>query len=158
KVGHVEAGLRSFDRSQPFPEESNRRMITCVADLHLAATPASAENLVKEGVRRDEISITGNTVIDALLDTLSRQDLLEGRRCRIPGLADGGSLLLMTLHRRENYLRPGGPGTPFVYPVHKNPNVQEPARRLLGNLPNVHLLEPQPYIPFVDLMSRSTLL
>jgi UDP-N-acetylglucosamine 2-epimerase (non-hydrolysing) len=179
KVGHVEAGLRSGDRAQPFPEESNRRMITCVADLHLAATPANALILAREGVRREEIAVTGNTVIDALLDTLSRTDLLEGRRCRIPGLADGGSLVLMTLHRRENYTRPGGPGTPsalerifdavaaaarefpgtaFVYPVHRNPNVQEPARRLLGNLPNVHLLDPQPYIPFVDLMSRSTLL
>jgi UDP-N-acetylglucosamine 2-epimerase (non-hydrolysing) len=185
-VGHVEAGLRSFNRFHPYPEEANRRMLSSVTDLHLAATPWSADNLVREGVPRHEITVTGNTVIDALLETLGRTDLLEAQR--IPALPrrDGERIVLITLHRRENWMQqPGGakaagPATPrespleetllaiadaaaafrkvhFVYPVHRNPRVQEPARRLLAGRPNVHLLDPQPYIPFVDLLSRACL-
>ena len=176
-VGHVEAGLRSFNRFHPYPEEANRRMLTAVTDLHLAATPQSAENLLREGVRREEIVVTGNTVIDSLLQTLQRRDLLEAHRLRSLPLGEGDRLVLITLHRRENWMasqRPGEaspleqvlgaiaasarefPAAQFVYPVHRNPRVQDPARRILDGLPNVHRLDPLPYIPFVDLLARAT--
>jgi UDP-N-acetylglucosamine 2-epimerase (non-hydrolysing) len=176
-VAHVEAGLRSFNRFHPYPEEANRRMLTTVTDLHLAATPWSADNLVREGIGRDAIVITGNPVIDSLFQTLERRDLLAAHRVREVPLGEGDPLVLITLHRRENWLATAEaagdtpleqvlgaiaaaarefPGTRFVYPVHRNPRVQEPARRRLGGLPNVHLLEPLPYIPFVDLLARAT--
>ena len=179
-VGHVEAGLRSFNRFHPYPEEANRRMLSSVTDLHLAATPWSAANLEREGVRRDELVVTGNTVIDALLETLGRKDLLEQQR--VPALPeqDGERLVLITLHRRENWMQSAAasaaeespleetlhaiadaaaafPDATFVYPVHRNPRVQGPAKRILSGKPNVHLLDPQPYIPFVDLMARACL-
>jgi UDP-N-acetylglucosamine 2-epimerase (non-hydrolysing) len=177
-VGHVEAGLRSFNRFHPYPEEANRRMLSSVTDLHLAATPFSADNLVREGVPRHEITVTGNTVIDALLETLGRTDLLEAQR--VPSLPrrDGERIVLITLHRRENWMSGTAgarespleetllaiadaaaafPQAQFVYPVHRNPRVQEPVRRLLAGRPNVHLLDPQPYLPFVDLLARASL-
>ncbi|HET8948652.1 MAG TPA: UDP-N-acetylglucosamine 2-epimerase (non-hydrolyzing) [Candidatus Polarisedimenticolia bacterium] len=187
-VGHVEAGLRSFNRFHPYPEEANRRMLSSVTDLHLAATPWSADNLVREGVPRKEITVTGNTVIDALLETLGRTDLLEAQRLPALPRKDGERIVLITLHRRENWMQPptaapaGSPAqaaqespleetllaiadaaaafpqVKFVYPVHRNPRVQEPARRLLSGRPNVHLLDPQPYIPFVDLLARAALI
>jgi UDP-N-acetylglucosamine 2-epimerase (non-hydrolysing) len=174
-VGHVEAGLRSFNRFHPYPEEANRRMLSSVTDLHLAATPWSAANLEREGVARGEIVVTGNTVIDALLESLDRPDLLEGKSAwpRQPG----ERLVLITLHRRENWMHMAPqespleetlaaigdaaarfPGTHFLYPVHRNPRVQEPARRILGGRPNVHLLDPLPYLPFVDLLGRASLI
>ncbi|HZN04163.1 MAG TPA: UDP-N-acetylglucosamine 2-epimerase (non-hydrolyzing), partial [Candidatus Polarisedimenticolia bacterium] len=183
-VGHVEAGLRSFNRFHPYPEEANRRMLSSVTDLHLAATPWSAANLEREGVRREEIVVTGNTVIDALLESLDRPDRL-GRQTAFPRQA-GERLVLITLHRRENWMHgaqgAGAPGRAvqespleetlaaigdaatrfpaarFVYPVHRNPRVQEPARRILGGRPNVHLLDPLPYLPFVDLLGRASLI
>jgi len=174
-VAHVEAGLRSHDRNHPFPEESNRRLLSAIADLHLAATPSAAANLLREGLAREDILVTGNTVIDSLLETLSRPELLEKFRFRGLALGPDTPLVLMTLHRRENWMRPAGGPSPleevlsavraaaeefpearFVYPVHPNPNVQEPARRILGNRPNVHLLEPLAYLPFVDLLAKST--
>jgi len=178
-VGHVEAGLRTFDRSNPFPEESNRRMISGVADLHLAATPGAAQNLLREGIPPEEIVITGNTVIDGLLGILSRPELLEKFRIRDLPLGPTDPLVLITLHRRENWLGTSAsrgksplegvllgirdaaeyfPQARFVYPVHRNPRVQEPVRRILGGMPNVHLLDPLAHIPFVDLMSRSTVI
>jgi UDP-N-acetylglucosamine 2-epimerase (non-hydrolysing) len=177
-VAHVEAGLRSFDRFQPYPEESNRRMLSCVADLHLAATPMSAENLRREGVAPADIVVTGNTVIDALLGTLSRSDLLEQHRVRGLRIDPADPMVLITLHRRENWMKAAGAGespleevlraistaagefpkAQFVYPVHRNPRVQEPARWILGSRENVHLLDPQPYIPFVDLMGRASVI
>lgn len=177
-VGHVEAGLRSGNRFHPFPEEVNRRMLSVVTDLHLAATPWGADNLMREGVARTDIVVTGNTVIDALLETLNRPDLLAAHRAAGVELAADERLVLITLHRRENWLAAdGSAGSPledvldaiaatarqrskvrFVYPVHRNPNVQGPARRILGGLANVHLLDPQPYIPFVGLLSRATVI
>lgn len=188
-VGHVEAGLRSFDRFHPYPEEVNRRMLSAVADLHLAATPRSAENLAREGLPRHAVVVTGNTVVDSLLETLGRPDLLAAHRVRELPQAEGEPLVLITLHRRENWLaaHPGGAAGPmaagpaaagaatplegvlqaiaaaarehpwarFVYPVHRNPNVRGPVGRLLGGLANVHLLDPLPYIPFVDLLARA---
>jgi len=175
-VGHVEAGLRSFDRFNPFPEESNRRMLSGVADLHLAATASAAANLAREGIPSDDVVVTGNTVIDSLLEILKRPDLLEKFRVRDLAIGPTDPLVLMTLHRRENWMRPPGggespleqvlsavaaaaaefPKAKFVYPVHPNPNVQEPARRILGGRPNVHLLAPLPHLPFVDLLVRAT--
>jgi UDP-N-acetylglucosamine 2-epimerase (non-hydrolysing) len=176
-VGHVEAGLRSFNRFHPYPEEANRRMLSCVTDLHLAATPGGAKNLLAEGVRRGEITVTGNTGIDSLLETLARPDLLETERVPEPKRVPGERLVLITLHRRENWMAGRDATSPleevltalasaarefpsvrFVYPVHRNPRVQEPARRLLGGRPNIHLLDPLPYIPFVDLMARACLI
>jgi UDP-N-acetylglucosamine 2-epimerase (non-hydrolysing) len=177
-VGHVEAGLRTFNRFQPYPEESNRKMIGCVADLHLAATSTSAENLRREGIKAEDILITGNTVIDNLLDTLGRPDLLEAHRLKDLPVGPSDPLVLITLHRRENYQSAGSDGASalenvllgirdaaesapkaqFVYPVHRNPRVQEPARRILGGRPNIHLIDPVSYIPFVDLMSRATVI
>jgi len=174
-VAHVEAGLRSYDRNHPFPEENNRRLLSAISALHLAATPSAAANLLREGLAREDILVTGNTVIDSLLETLSRPELLEKFRFRGLTLRPGDPLVLMTLHRRENWMRPAGGPSPleevlsavlaaaeefpearFVYPVHPNPNVQEPARRILGNRPNVYLLEPLSYLPFVDLLAKST--
>jgi UDP-N-acetylglucosamine 2-epimerase (non-hydrolysing) len=175
-VAHVEAGLRSFNRFHPWPEEANRRMLSAVTDLHLAATPRSAENLVREGVPRAEILVTGNTVIDSLLATFGRADLRAEHQVRDVPLREGEALVLVTLHRRENWIAPAGwrgpspleqvlqaiasaarlfPQARFVYPVHRNPRVQEPVRRHLSGLSNVHLLDPLPYIPFVDLLARA---
>ncbi|HVR85116.1 MAG TPA: UDP-N-acetylglucosamine 2-epimerase (non-hydrolyzing) [Planctomycetota bacterium] len=178
-VGHVEAGLRTFDRLNPFPEETNRRMISSVADLHLAATPGAAKNLLREGIPPEEIVVTGNTVIDSLLGILSRPQLLDDHRLGDFPLGLPDPLVLITLHRRENWLPNAAlrgsspleevllgirdaaeafPKARFVYPVHRNPRVQEQARRILGERPNVHLLDPLAHIPFVDLMSRSTVI
>jgi len=176
-VGHVEAGLRSRNRFHPYPEEVNRRMLTAVTDLHWAATLGSAENLLREGIPRQDILVTGNTVIDSLLDVLSQPELVERHRTSSVPPLNGDPMVLMTLHRRENWMRDsagGASGSPlerilegvagaarefprvrFVYSVHRNPSVQEPARRILGRLSNVHLVDPLPYLPFVDLLSRS---
>jgi UDP-N-acetylglucosamine 2-epimerase (non-hydrolysing) len=175
-VAHVEAGLRSFNRFHPWPEEANRRMLSAVTDLHLAATRLSAANLLREGVPGETIVVTGNTVIDSLLATLGRADLLAAHRVGEFPLGEGEPLVLITLHRRENWIAPVGskgpspleqvllgiasaarafPQARFVYPVHRNPRVQEPVRRHLSGLPNVHLLDPLPYIPFVDLLARA---
>ena len=177
-VGHVEAGLRSGNRFHPFPEEVNRRMLSVVTDLHLAATPWGAANLEREGTARADIVVTGNSVIDALLGTLARPDLMKSHPASGVDLAEADRLVLITLHRRENWLaHPGAGASPleevfaaiaetarrfpevrFVYPVHRNPNVQAPAKRLLGGLANVHLLDPQPYIPFVGLLARASVI
>src|SRR6185436_932978 len=137
------------------------------------------ENLRREGIKADDILITGNTVIDSLLATLARPDLIEAHRLRDLPLGPSDPLVLITLHRRENYQGAGAsdgasaledvlldirdaaesvPKARFVYPVHRNPRVQEPARRILGGRPNIHLIDPVSYIPFVDLMSRATVI
>ena len=169
-VAHVEAGLRSFDRFHPYPEEANRRMLSCVSDLHFAPTAYAAENLMHEGVPREEIYVTGNTVVDSLLLALEKSQKLDEPR-------SGRRMVLLTLHRREGWDPVGGGRAPiealferigeaarrhpeldFVYPVHHNPRVREPARRLLGELPNFRLIDPLPYVPFVRLMSRATVI
>jgi len=170
-VAHVEAGLRTGDMRQPFPEEMNRVLTSHLAELHFAATEKAAENLRKEGVARDSIHVTGNTGIDAVLyvhDGLV-QGRLRGRR-EWPELDPSKKLILVTAHRRESF---GGgfericralaeladrPDVQVVYPVHPNPNVQDPVQRLLAGHPNVHLIEPLSYVPFVDLMRRAYLL
>ncbi|HEV7271692.1 non-hydrolyzing UDP-N-acetylglucosamine 2-epimerase [Pseudoxanthomonas sp.] len=174
RVGHVEAGLRTGDLWAPWPEEANRRLTAPLSSLHFAPTAQSHANLLAEGVEDGDIEVTGNTVIDALLKVVERieQDasLAEGLAHRFPFLDPDRRLVLVTGHRRENF------GTGFeqicvalktlaergdiqvVYPVHLNPNVQEPVNRLLAGVENIVLIEPQDYLPFVYLMSRSSLI
>ena len=177
KVGHVEAGLRTGDKWQPFPEEINRRIAGVIADLHFAPTEWSRQNLLNEGVPDENICVTGNPVIDALQIVADRPSTLEvlDLFARIglpenPG-APGPRLLLVTAHRRENFGAPMeaiclalrrlaeiyGDSLQIVYPVHLNPNVQEPVYRNLDGLSNVTLLPPLDYLPLVHLMKRAAL-
>jgi UDP-N-acetylglucosamine 2-epimerase (non-hydrolysing) len=171
RVGHVEAGLRTHDKWQPFPEEINRRVAGVAADLHFAPTEWARQNLLKEGIPDSIIAVTGNPVIDALQvvaeQPAPRQvtDLLKEM-----GIGKSGrKLVLVTAHRRENFGSPfegicaalkdlaGRQDVALLYPVHLNPNVQEPAHRLLGNVPNIRLIPPLDYLPLVQLMKRATL-
>ncbi len=171
-VGHVEAGLRTGDIYSPWPEEMNRRLTGSIATLHFAPTEAARANLLREGVDDARIAVTGNTVIDALLTTVERARAGgEGEFSeRFEGIDLDRRLVLVTGHRRENF---GGgfericqalaelsrtPDVEIVYPVHLNPNVQEPVHRILGSLPNVHLIAPQEYLPFLFLMDRAHLI
>lgn len=173
-VGHVEAGLRTHDKYAPWPEEMNRRLAGAVTDVHFAPTEQALANLLREGIAPDTIHVTGNTVIDALLDVAQRVRTDDNLKARFDSqfsfLDAGKRLVLVTGHRRENF------GTGFeniclalrqiasrgdvqvVYPVHLNPNVQEPVRRILSGVPDVHLIEPLDYLPFVYLMDRSAFL
>lgn len=165
-VAHVEAGLRTWDMDQPFPEEMNRVVTSRLARLHFPPTALSAANLAGEGIAGDRIVITGNTGIDAVLYV---RDQLEAGRLTPPTwdfLAPDKKLILVTGHRRESFgagftricealqRLAGRADVQIVYPVHPNPNVREPVTRLLGNLANVHLIDPLEYVPFVDLLRR----
>jgi len=177
RVGHVEAGLRTHDKFAPFPEEINRRLAGAVADLHFAPTDASRQNLLREGVAAGAIFVTGNTVVDALLavsERIKSDPAVAGRFGREFSFLDPAKrLILVTGHRRENFgtgfeqichaladIALAYPDVEVLYPVHLNPNVQEPVRRILGRvgLDNVHLIEPVDYLPFVYLMNRSYLI
>jgi UDP-N-acetylglucosamine 2-epimerase (non-hydrolysing) len=169
-VGHVEAGLRTGDFAQPFPEEMNRVLIARLSTVHFASTEAAAENLRREGVEAGRIFVTGNTGIDALIET--RDALLSGRlRAEgLPALNSRKKLILVTAHRRESF----GEGfdqicqalaalaargdVEIVYPMHPNPNVRHVVNRRLGGCNTIKLIEPLAYAPFVDLMSRAYLL
>lgn len=175
QVAHVEAGLRTHDKYAPWPEELNRRLTGAVADVHFAPTERSRANLLAEGIAGGTVHVTGNTVIDALLMVKRRLEtdtvLAVAQQARFPFLRSQARMVLITGHRRENF---GGgfericaaigqlarqyPGVDFVYPVHLNPNVREPVNRILQGLGNVHLIEPQDYLPFVYLMTQSTLI
>jgi len=172
-VAHVEAGLRTGDIHAPFPEEMNRRLTDNLCDLFFPPTETGADNLKREGVDAARITVTGNTVIDALLQITGRlQDDVDLRGKldeQFSHLNPDKRLILVTGHRRENF----GDGfdricqalgqlaarddVEIIYPVHLNPNVQEPVNRLLGNTPNLHLTEPLDYLPFVYLMQRAHL-
>ena len=170
-VGHVEAGLRTGNLYAPWPEEMNRRLTTVLSALHFAPTPWARDNLLREGVAADVVQVTGNTVIDALLEIVARLDADHALRAMLErqfGFLDPSRrLLLVTGHRRESFgsgfeqicqaLRTLGEreDVEILYPVHLNPNVQEPVRRILGTCPRIHLIEPLDYLPFVYLMSRS---
>lgn len=174
-VGHVEAGLRTGDLYSPWPEEANRKLTGALATLHFAPTTASRDNLLRETVPGSRITVTGNTVIDALLQVTARFDadpaLAEGFERSFSMLRDAARLVLITGHRRENFgggfericqairvLAQRYPDVDFLYPVHLNPNVREPVNRLLSGIGNVSLIEPQDYLPFVWLMRRSHLI
>ncbi len=166
-VVHIEAGLRTGDPLNPFPEEMNRRLVSRLSTLHMAATESAAQALRDEGVSASRISVTGNTVVDALL--VVRDNLLDGRidRPQWPFLDPRKKLVLVTAHRRESFGEAfericravrklaSRPDVQVVYPVHRNPNVLDPVERLLGDAPNVDLIDPVAYVPFVDLMMRS---
>ncbi len=174
-VAHVEAGLRTGNKQAPFPEEINRRITGAIADLHFAPTDRARENLVREGIAQEGIHVTGNTAVDALISVVENihrnlplKSLLENQ---FPFLDAARRLVLVTGHRRENFgagferichalgrLASEHPDLLLVYPVHLNPNIQEPVRRLLGGCPNIHLIEPLDYLPFVFLMERATLI
>ncbi|MEO5337274.1 MAG: UDP-N-acetylglucosamine 2-epimerase (non-hydrolyzing) [Magnetospirillum sp. WYHS-4] len=173
-VGHVEAGLRTGNVHAPWPEEMNRRLADSIADLYFAPTERAAENLRAENRPADRILVTGNTVIDALQhvvgmlrDDRHLRDRLEGL---FPFLNSDRRLVLVTGHRRENFgegferickalaCLAERPDIQIVYPVHLNPNVREPVERILHKHPNIHLLEPLDYLPFVYLMERAHLI
>jgi UDP-N-acetylglucosamine 2-epimerase (non-hydrolysing) len=172
-VGHVEAGLRTGDVYAPFPEEINRKLTDGIADLFFAPTDAASDNLLREGVDKDRIIVTGNTVIDALLSVTERLKgdaaLRKEQEDRFSALDPGRRLILVTGHRRENFGQgfdricaalselAGRDDVEIVYPVHLNPNVAVPVRKTLGDKPNIHLMEPQDYLPFVYLMERAYL-
>jgi UDP-N-acetylglucosamine 2-epimerase (non-hydrolysing) len=173
-VAHVEAGLRTGNPYSPWPEEINRKLTGAIASLHFAPKMASRDNLLRESVASDCIFVTGNTVIDALLEVIKKigsDSTLKGDLERqFNFLNSKKRTILITGHRRENF----GEGfeeickalaqlairkdVELVYPVHLNPKVQEPVHRLLGDLPNVHLISPLDYLPFVYLMNRSYLI
>lgn len=174
-VGHVEAGLRTGNLYAPWPEEANRKLTGALAQHHFAPTDTSKSNLLAEGVPEDRIHVTGNTVIDALLMVTERleRDPELGQRMRgaFPFLDRSRRMILVTGHRRENFGRGfeqicealatiarRHPDCQIVYPMHLNPNVREPVTRLLSDIDNVVLIEPQEYLPFVYLMSRAWLI
>jgi len=165
-VGHIEAGLRTRDKFNPYPEEMNRKLITAVADMHFAPTETSVNNLLAEGISRNSVFLTGNTVIDALLAVAGRPCDLKRSGIEIK---PGKKMILVTTHRRENI---GGPmrsameavagiakkfgdEISVVLPVHRNPNVREVVFDVLENLQNVQLIEPLDYFPFVHLMKEA---
>jgi UDP-N-acetylglucosamine 2-epimerase (non-hydrolysing) len=167
-VGHIEAGLRTHDIYNPFPEEVNRHLISVMASLHFAPTSAARSALLAEGVKPESVHLTGNTVIDALKWTAAQPHQLN---LGLPLDQPGERLVLITGHRRESF-GPGfeaicqalrqiagrNPSVRLVYPVHLNPNVQEPVYRILDRIERVHLIDPLPYPDFVHLMARSTLI
>jgi UDP-N-acetylglucosamine 2-epimerase (non-hydrolysing) len=173
-VAHVEAGLRTHNLYSPWPEEGNRQITGRLAGLHFAPTETSRQNLMQENVNSSAIHVTGNTVIDALLSVSKRIDTdaaLGDELARSFSFLDSTKrLILVTGHRRENFgagfeaichaLRDiaAQPDVQVLYPVHLNPEVQAPVQRILGNTANVHLTEPQDYLPFVYLMKRSHLI
>lgn len=172
-VGHVEAGLRTNDKFAPWPEEMNRKITGALSDLHFAPTDKAKANLLAEGVDERRIFVTGNTVIDALQLAAAQLDRspepAEALAARFPQLRSGRRLILVTGHRRENFgegmrtmceaLRKLADRTDcwVLYPVHLNPNVQEPVLRILGGHPNIQLCEPLDYIRFVHLLRSATL-
>jgi UDP-N-acetylglucosamine 2-epimerase (non-hydrolysing) len=170
-VGHVEAGLRTRKKYAPFPEEINRTLTGVLADMHFAPTPTARDNLLREGVKKEDVFVTGNTVIDALLATIKPDyvfaDELFNRLVYSP---DKKRILLVTAHRRENWGKPlreiffalkeiseGYPEVEIVFPVHKNPAIRLEATKILNASPRIHLTEPLSYEPFVNLMAKSYL-
>ncbi len=163
-VAHVEAGLRTGDLRQPFPEELNRVLASRLATLHFAATPGAARNLAQEGITRN-VWVTGNTGIDAVLQVRDRLQF-DPRAAAPPGRS-GQRMILVTAHRRESFgegfericralsIIADRPDVHVVYPVHPNPNVQEPVNRYLRSHPRITLLEPLDYLAFVDMMRRA---
>ncbi len=174
-VGHVEAGLRTGDLSSPWPEEANRRLTTHLAKWHFAPTETSRDNLLREAIPAENIFVTGNTVIDALLWVRDRvkgnAGLAERLAARYPFIDASKKMILVTGHRRESF---GGgfdricnalasialqhPEVQIVYPVHLNPNVSEPVNRILRGIDNIILIDPQDYLPFVYLMDKAYLI
>jgi UDP-N-acetylglucosamine 2-epimerase (non-hydrolysing) len=174
KVAHIEAGLRTGDKWQPFPEEVNRRMISAIADLHFAPTDLAWSNLVREGISKDDVKVTGNTIIDALnhVKLLPIPPLIE-KLLNEKGILSGEKeLVVVTAHRRENFGEPirnicaalkqiadkFQDRIELVYPVHLNPNIQKPVKELLTGISNLTLLPPLDYLPLVHLLKNARLI
>jgi UDP-N-acetylglucosamine 2-epimerase (non-hydrolysing) len=174
RIAHVEAGLRSYNIHSPYPEEANRRFISIISNIHFAPTKESRDNLIREGISKNTIFVTGNTVIDALFEVkkqinapLKSKKIYEHLAEYLPSDFFAKKFVLITMHRREKFgkelevvlrtlkkLACNHKELNFVYPVHLNPNVQAPVQKLLGNQPNVYLIPPQDYINFIYLMSK----
>jgi len=171
-VAHVEAGLRTGNLYSPWPEEGNRKLTGALATLNFAPTDTSQDNLLREGISQGNIIVTGNTVIDALLDVVKRLDqdpaLLAQASAPAEFLDPSRKLILVTGHRRESFgdgferichalieVAQQHPEVDIVYPVHLNPNVREPVNRLLNGIGNIYLIAPLDYLPFVHMMSRA---
>ena len=173
-IGHVEAGLRTGNMLSPWPEEANRTLTGRLASVHFAPTNTARDALLAEGISQQKITVTGNTVIDALLWVKERIEADQSLQADLKGQLPYGTerpLVLITGHRRESFgggfericqaiaeLAAQHPDKEFVYPVHLNPNVQEPVKRLLSGLGNVHLIPPQDYLPFVWLMMNARII
>jgi len=181
-VGHVEAGLRTYNKYSPFPEEVNRRLLSTLVDIHFAPTDWAKSNLLKEGVLASKIVVTGNTVVDALLNIKRRQQTKDiGKLLKeyfrkswhlmIPEKITDKKLILVTGHRRENFgksfrniclalkkIALSRKDVVIVYPVHLNPNVQLPVKEILGGVANIYLIEPLEYEAFIYLMDHSYLI
>ena len=177
-VGHVEAGLRTYDINSPFPEEFNRQLTSKITELHFAPTEIARQNLLDERVPDSQIFVTGNTVIDALLSMVEKaravnfsDSVLEGASFLKQAKIDIPRIVLVTGHRRENFgqgfeeichalydIASKNPDIKIIYPVHLNPNVREPVNRVLSNIDNVHLVEPMEYLTFIKLMDLSYLI
>ena len=175
KIGHVEAGLRTGDIYSPWPEEGNRKLTGTLANYHFAPTQSSYNNLIKENIDPSTIVITGNTVIDALLTVKEKvetdQNTVQQFEQKFNFLDKSKKLILVTGHRRENFgqgflnictalanIAQQYPDVQIVYPVHLNPNVQQPVNKLLSGIDNIYLIAPQDYLPFVYLMNQSYLI
>jgi UDP-N-acetylglucosamine 2-epimerase (non-hydrolysing) len=173
-IGHIEAGLRTNNKFAPFPEEINRKIVGAIADIHFAPTEWARENLLREGISDATIFVTGNTVIDALFSVIktveTNAQLKEQLATRFSFLGKDKRLILVTGHRRENFgdgfenicqalaeIAERHSDVDIIYPVHLNPNVQEPVRRTLSHVEsrNIFLIEPIDYLPFIYLMNRS---
>lgn len=173
-VAHVEAGLRSYNIYSPFPEEANRRFVSIISSFHFAPTKDSMNNILSEGVNKKKIWITGNTVVDALLDvkSLLQKESIEIKIKQklsndILRICENNKYILLTMHRREKFgnefrsvlktikkLAESYPDYYFLYPVHLNPNVSKPVNELLSTAPNIKLLPPLDYLTFIYLMSK----
>jgi len=179
-LGHVEAGLRTYNKYSPFPEEKNRHLLSVLADFHFAPTSWARRNLLQEHVPEDRIWVTGNTVIDALMEVMNNQKAENKRKYLYSyfkekwGLTlsnNNNRMILVTCHRRENFgevlrnicfalkeIAENRPGVNIVYPVHLNPHIQKPVNKTLGAVPNIHLIDPLDYEHFVFLVDRSHLI
>ncbi len=174
KIGHVEAGLRTHNKWQPFPEELNRRIASVTADLHFAPTEHNRQNLLREGVPNKNIEVTGNPVIDALqhISQLPTPPEAINLLKKTGVTTENRKLILVTAHRRENFGLPindicraikhlaeiYSDQAAFIYPVHLNPNISQPVHKALSGIPNISLLEPLDYLPMIHLIKQSTLI
>ncbi len=169
-VAHVEAGLRTWDKFAPYPEEMNRKLTTALSDIHFAPTAHNRDNLLAEGISEEKIVITGNTVIDALLMVRDKIRKTGKEFVQLSGVNFNKRIILVTGHRRESFgqgfidfcnalkdIALSNPSVEIVYPVHLNPNVRKPVLSMLSGMDNVKLLEPMDYEPFVSLLDRSFL-
>jgi len=167
-VAHIEAGLRTYDNYQPYPEEINRTLTSVLADIHFAPTEWAKKNLIKEGIQEDKIYVTGNTVIDSLFMVLKKRKTFLNRKLQDVVNKENSNIILITAHRRENFGKPLKNicnavieiATKFnnvqvVYPVHRNPNVKNTVFNLLKNHSRIHLIDPLDYESFVYIMNKS---